>query len=115
MSRCNPKQSALTESILLSADNLLTENNLITEAISTEMYQRSLKTYSQNAVVMNSLKWPQFTGVALPQIYSFESEMNHLLTKTNIPRTDRGNLIRKQIKYPASSIDSELGANPTEK
>ena len=113
--KCDARLAALTEDTILASDELLLESNSVAESITSEMYQRSLKTYSQNAVVMNSLNWPQFSGTSLPQIYSFESEMNHLLTKTNIPRTDRGNLIRKQIKHPACSIDSELGANPTEK
>ena len=104
------------ESLIGAADNLLKESDSVTEIVNSQMQERFLKTYSQNTETMKSLIWPQFSGTTLPQIFSFESEMNRLLNKISVPRTDRGNFIKKQIMYPAKQrIDLELGVNPTER
>ena len=83
------------ESLIGAADNLLKESDSVTEIVNSQMQERFLKTYSQNPETMKSLIWPQFSGTTLPQIFSFESEMNRLLNKISVPRTDRGNFIKK--------------------
>ena len=116
LTRCTTKTSISMESLIGAADNLLKESDSVTEIVNSQMQERFLKTYSQNTETMKSLIWPQFSGTTLPQIFSFESEMNRLLNKISVPRTDRGNFIKKQIMYPAKQrIDLELGVNPTER